>query len=74
MELKASPFALQRRTSLLHPFTPIPQQQQQRRQSAMHAHAPISVSVVEEFVDWNEEAVARCKLLTLEVGRKKKRL
>lgn len=31
----------------------------------MHSYAPISVSVVEEFVEWNEEAVTRCKLLTL---------
>ncbi|KAG0598044.1 hypothetical protein M758_12G040700 [Ceratodon purpureus] len=34
----------------------------------MHSYAPISVSVVEEFLSWNEEAVARCKLLTLEPG------
>lgn len=34
----------------------------------MHSYAPISVSVVEEFVEWNEEAVTRCKLLTLKVS------
>ena len=72
LELKSSPLndlagssPQLRRNSILHPFTPVPSQQ--LRNSAMYSFAPISVSVVEEFVSWNEEAVARCKLLTLEV-------
>lgn len=34
------------------------------RNGSMFAYATISVTVVGEFVHWNEEAVARCNLLT----------
>ncbi len=37
------------------------------RNGSMFAYATISVTVVGEFVHWNEEAVARCNLLMSQV-------
>lgn len=38
-----------------------------RVNSRMSGNASISVSVVGEYVQWNEEAIARCTLLTPQV-------
>lgn len=35
-----------------------------RRNSAMHTYAPLTLVVVEDYVEWNGEAATRCDLLT----------